>query len=193
MAAILRMIVVLSLLCGLSGFVLSYLRMSTATRIEEQVLVNVQGPALATVFPNAENSPIAERHRFELPGGAAVMVFPALEKGRLVGVALENFAQGYGGDVGIMVGFDPKDDRVVAIGVTTMKETPGLGTRIADTSFRKQFVGQGQPVALRSEGGSIDAISGSTVSSVGAVNAVKKAAQDYLALKDDILKLWAAK
>ena len=57
MASILRMIAVLSLLCASSGFLLSYLKMTTAGRIEEQVLTYVQGPALAEVFPDAETCP----------------------------------------------------------------------------------------------------------------------------------------
>ena len=41
MMAIVRMVVVLSVLCGLSGFALSYLKMITATAIEEQELTLV--------------------------------------------------------------------------------------------------------------------------------------------------------
>ena len=61
MLAIIRMIVVLSSICGLSGFALSYLKISTAPRIEEQVLTYVQGPAILKVFADIDNSPIAER------------------------------------------------------------------------------------------------------------------------------------
>ena len=76
MASIVRMILVLSLLCASSGFILSYLKMTTAGRIEEQVLTYVQGPALAQVFPDAENIPLVERHVFTLPDGRNVTVFP---------------------------------------------------------------------------------------------------------------------
>ena len=65
MADILRMIVVLSALCGLSGFALSYLKMVTAPVIEEQVLTYVQGPAIAGVFTDIDNQPIADRKAFE--------------------------------------------------------------------------------------------------------------------------------
>ena len=64
MLAIIRMIVVLSSICGLSGFALSYLKISTAPRIEEQVLTYVQGPAILKVFADIDNSPIAERKTF---------------------------------------------------------------------------------------------------------------------------------
>lgn len=109
MADILRMIVVLSALCGLSGFALSYLKMVTTPVIEEQVLTYVQGPAIAGVFTDIDNQPIADRKAFETEKGR-VLVFPAMRDGKLVGVALEAKGKGYGGDVGVMVGFNVAND-----------------------------------------------------------------------------------
>lgn len=185
-----RMIVVLSVLCGLSGFALSYLKMITAPRIEEQVLANVQGPAIKHVFPYAENDPIGERKRFEADG-RAFMIFPVRSGGALVGVALEHSSKGYGGDVNIMVGFNLKDDTLAGIGATTLKETPGLGMRIAEPAFTGQFSGQKTPVQLSAGGGVIDGVSGATISSAGAVGAVNNAAAVYARLKKDILAAWA--
>ena len=141
MLAIIRMIVVLSSICGLSGFALSYLKISTAPRIEEQVLTYVQGPAILKVFADIDNSPIAERKTFTLDG-AKVTVFPGKKDGKLVAVALEHFGKGFGGDVGVMVGYDVNRDTLTGIGITTMKETPGLGTRVADPAFaRRRAIG----------------------------------------------------
>ena len=190
MIGMLRMVLVLSLLCALSGFVLSYLKMVTAPRIEEQVLTYVQGPALARVFTDTDNSLIADRRAFELDG-ARVTVFPALKDGRLVGVALEEKGKGYGGDMGVMVGFNMADDTVAAIGTTTLKETPGLGMRVAEAGFTGQFSGLKTPAALSAQGGSIDAISGATISSVGVVEAVNKAAALYARLTPEIIKAWS--
>ena len=180
MRDMLRMIVVLSVLCGLSGFALSYLKMITA---------NVQGPAIKRVFPYAENDPIGERKRFEADG-RAFMIFPVRSGGALVGVALEHSSKGYGGDVNIMVGFNLKDDTLAGIGATTLKETPGLGMRIAEPAFTGQFSGQKTPVQLSAGGGVIDGVSGATISSAGAVGAVNNAAAVYVRLKKDILAAW---
>lgn len=190
MKSILRMIVVLSVLCAISGFVLSYLKISTAPRIEEQVLNYVQGPALQRVFPDAENAPLTERHRFTLPDGREVMVFPAKKDGRLYGAALENSAAGFGGDLAVMVGFDTSRDALLGIGITTMRETPGIGTNVAEPGFTAQFQGLALPVELSPSGGNVDAVSGATISSIGAVNAIRKATDDYAALKDQILAQW---
>lgn len=190
MAAITKMIVVLSFICGIAGFALSYLKMITAPIIEEQVLTYVQGPAIQRVFTNIDNSPVAERKKFALPDGKEVTVFPARKGGKLVGVALENFGKGFGGDVGVIVGIDPARDALVGIGITTMKETPGIGTLVAEPSFTGQFQGKGLSISLKSQGGVIDAISGATVSSGGAVTAVANATKVYTQLKPEILKAW---
>ena len=150
MIGMLRMVVVLSVLCGLSGFALSYLKMVTAPRIEEQVLTYVQGPALARVFTHTQNSPIADRRN-----------------------------RGIGGDT------------LAGIGITTLKETPGLGMRVTEQAFSGQFAGARTPVALASQGGSIDGVSGATISSGGVVTAVNKAVQVYSRLKPEILKVWS--
>ncbi|HJD98031.1 MAG TPA: FMN-binding protein, partial [Mailhella massiliensis] len=81
MKSILQMIVVLSVLCGMAGFCLSYLKMTTAPLIESQALTFVQGPAILEVFKNAENSPIEDRKSFTLADGRSVNVFPCMEGG----------------------------------------------------------------------------------------------------------------
>ena len=58
-----------------------------------------------------------------------------------------------------------------------MKETPGLGTRVADPAFTGQFTGKPADARLKSQGGDIDAVSGATLTS----NAVFTAMDSCLA------------
>ena len=190
MKSIVQMILVLSLLCGTAGFCLSYLKMTTAARIESQALTFVQGPAILEVFKNAENAPIADRKTFTLSDGRTVNVFPCIQGGTLTGVALEQFGSGYGGDLGVVVGFRIQEDTLAGIGITTMKETAGVGTKVKEPAFLKQFPGKSLPVQLRSQGGEIDAISGATVSSNGVITAVDKAVAIYKELKPLLLETW---
>ncbi len=190
MRDIIRMLVVLSVICGISGFGLSYLKMITAIPIENQVLTYVQAPALERVFNDVDNSPLAERKKFTLKDGREVTIFPARKNGKLIGVALEDKGKGFGGDINVMVGINPENDTLVGIGVTTMKETPGIGDVILRPNFVEQFVGKPMDVKLKKDGGSIDAISGATVSSAGSVLAVSNAAKVYAELKDAIIKAW---
>jgi electron transport complex protein RnfG len=106
---------------------------------------------------------------------------------------MEAKAQGYGGDVGVMVGFDVDEGTVAGIAITSMKETPGVGTRVARHSFTSQFSGHPLTgISLRSQGGDIDAVSGATYSSIAAVQATAKAADWYRALEEEIKKTWPA-
>ncbi|WP_298067968.1 RnfABCDGE type electron transport complex subunit G [uncultured Mailhella sp.] len=190
MKSILQMILVLSLLCGSAGFCLSYLKITTASRIESQALTFVQGPAILDVFKDAENSPIDDRRAFTLADGSSVNVFPCIRDGVLTGVAVERFGSGYGGDLGVVVGFNIREDTLAGIGITTMKETAGVGTRVKEPVFLRQFPGKSLPVKLRNQGGDIDAISGATVSSNGVMGAVERAAAVYEELKPLLLETW---
>lgn len=186
----LHMITVLGLICAVSGFSLSFLKEETAPIIAEQILVNVQGPAVHTVFPSADNDPLAERREFTLEDGRSVTVFPYKKNGALMGVAMENRGPGYGGDIGVIVGFDLARDTLLGIGITESKETPGIGSAVGEPRFAGQFPGKPMAVELSSKGGSVDAISGATVSSTGTVIAVQNAAADYKNLKDAIISAW---
>jgi Na+-translocating ferredoxin:NAD+ oxidoreductase subunit G len=188
MREIINMVVVLSVICGISGFALSYLKISTAPLIEEQVLTYVQAPALKSVFPVSSNDPLAERQSFDLDG-QQIVVFPIKQDGKLTGVALETFGPGYGGDIGVIVGFNLQNDLLEGIGVTTLKETPGLGTRIVEEKYTRKFKGQNpSTVQLSSQGGNIDAVSGATISSAGTIIAVQRASSIYSKMKPKIMQ-----
>lgn len=188
MREIISMIVVLSIICSISGFALSYLKIATEPLIEVQVLTYVQAPALKSVLADAENDVIAERRTFPYADGE-IMVFPSMKGGKLDSIALETFAPGYGGDVGVMVAFNIESGMLRGIGVTTMKETPGLGTRIAEEKYARQFRGlDPKTVNLTSQGGSVDAVSGATISCVATIDAVKKAAVIFDAMKSEFEK-----
>lgn len=188
MREIINMIVVLSLICAASGTLLVNLKQATKARIEQQVLLNVQGPTLMAVLKGCDNDPIADRKKV-----GDVTLFPARKDGKLSGVALEAFAAGYSGNVGVIVGFDVNEDKLIGIGVTTQTETPGVGTRIMQPGFLKQFRGHSlDGLDLSSRGGDIDSVSGATYSSTGAVDAVRKALETYRRIKPQIATLWAS-
>lgn len=186
------MIVVLSLVCSLSALLLATVKQATRTRIEEQVLTHLQGPAIRGVLHEFDNDPIADRKFFKLPNDKGhVIVFPAIHHGVLQSIALEAAGPGFSGDIGVMVGFDIRDDILTGIGITSMKETPGIGTKVAGPGFVGQFRKHGlEGLTLSPRGGDIDAVSGATISSTGAVRAVNNAVTLYQALKHDIVTAW---
>jgi len=188
MREMIKMVVVLTILSFFSGGVLAYLRNSTQERIDNQVLEFVKGPAVRTIFEGAGNNPIADRFTLK-DGDVERTFFVAIFDGEPRGVAFETSGKGYGGDVGLMVGIDVKDDKLLGVGVTTHGETPGMGAKAkSDPSFVSQFKGLGlkEPFKVTGDGGSINAISGATITS-RAVSAAATSAEDiYQKLKPQI-------
>ena len=89
---------------------------------------------------------------------------------------------------GVMVGFDMDKDDLAGIGLTTHKETPGLGARAAEPEFTGQFTAH--PffgLSLKNKGGDIDAVSGATITSTGVTGAVANAVKTFEAIKPQLL------
>jgi Na+-translocating ferredoxin:NAD+ oxidoreductase subunit G len=191
MKEMIKMMVVLSLICGISGVTLAALKETTAPIIEEQVLTFVQAPAIESVLGEHDNNPIKDRKKFDVDG-RTVTVFPAIKNGALSGVAFETSAKGYGGSIGVMVGFDVQTRSLSGIGITTMKETPGLGSRVAEHGYTTQFKGHSiESVNLKKNGGDIEAVAGATISSTGTVNAVQDAIAIFNTLKKQFAEGWS--
>lgn len=197
MKEMIKMVIVLSLICSLSGLTLASVRGATRGQIEEQVLTYVQGPAIEKVFADYDNNPVRDRKKFTLKDKSELIVFPFMQGNTLKGIAFETFAKGYGGDVGVMVGFtydlaNGKTD-LSGIGITTMKETPGIGARVSEPEFGAQFSGHPlEPMNLQANGGDISAIAGATISSTATVEAVKQAIAHFNEIKATLPSTWGS-
>ena len=94
---------------------------------------------------------------------------------------------GYADRITLMVGFVEKDNTTVINGIKVLKqsETPGLGANMTKegNSLERSAVGK-EPksltFAVSKEGGSFDALTGSTISSRAYANAVETAYAGYL-------------
>ena len=96
--------------------------------------------------------------------------------------------QGFSGTVRLMVGFDT-DGRVVNINVLEQTETPGLGTKMCDEgnpllgSVKGQRLEEKKLVdgklAVRKDGGDVDALTAATISSRAYVDAINRAWMAY--------------
>ena len=179
---------VLTILACLSGSLLAALRNGTQERIDVQVLEFVKGPAIRAIFEGATNDPIKDRFILK-DGDVERTFFVAVIDGEPRGVAFETSGKGYGGDVGLMVGIDVKDNVLLGVGVTTHAETPGMGAKAkSDPNFAVQFKGLPleKPVKVTSDGGTINAISGATITSRAVSSAATDADKIYQKLKSQI-------
>jgi len=188
MRELVKMVVVLTVISLASGGLLAALRDGTQERIDNQVLEFVKGPAVRDILKDAANDPIASR--FQIKDGEVLRnFFVAVIGGQPRGVALESSGKGYGGDVGLMVGLDVVDSKILGVGVTTMSETPGLGARAkTDPKFAAQYKGRKltEPVKVTQDGGPINAISGATITSRAVSSGVADALALYERLKPQI-------
>lgn len=162
-----RLVVVLVLICSFSAASLSFVRTSLADRIERQSDFYVRGPALARLFRQPADELLANKI-VVASGDTEFPVFYQREDGRVTGLAVEAAGKGgYGGDIVIMVGVDLGRQSVLGVEIVSHSETPGLGARVQDGPFRKQWVGMplAGTAALTADGGQVDAITGATFSS----------------------------
>ena len=99
-----------------------------------------------------------------------------VHKAEGVGYVVTSKFSGAQGNITLAVGVD-NDYKCTGISVIEHSETSGLGANAASTgevgvNFRKQFVGQDESIALSNAGGSIDALTGATITSRAITGAV---------------------
>ncbi|MFP4067543.1 MAG: FMN-binding protein [Spirochaetaceae bacterium] len=89
----------------------------------------------------------------------------------------------YKDNIVVAAGID-LDGRLQGAHIIRDNETPGIGSKIVDEEFLSRFEGlQAEDIELRADGGRIDAVSGSTVSSETVADIVReqvKQLQGYL-------------
>jgi electron transport complex protein RnfG len=113
----------------------------------------------------------------------------AFENGKCIGIAVSTFSnQGYDPtQIQIMVGFLP-DGVIDSTVVTQQKETPGLGTKMAGDKFNGQFAGK-NPATFKlfvtKDGGQVDAITASTISSRAVCDALRRAYRTFESFKKE--------
>ena len=170
------MAVCLFLVCLVCSALLGGVYVLTLDKINEEVVKKTNN-AIALVTPEFDNEPSAESQSVDLDG-EAITVYPARKDGQTVGYAVESFtSKGFSGTINVMVGFD-MDGNIVGTSVISHAETPGLGAKMTEPAFYSQFVGK-NPASFRlsvaKDGGDVDAITASTITSRAYCDAVDRA------------------
>ena len=107
------------------------------------------------------------------------------KQGRDLGAAVESTTGGFGGNLKVLVGFDP-DGKILGYTLLEHAETPGLGAK-ADKWFQKgekgDIIGKSpqEPLTVSKDGGQVDAITASTITSRAFLLAVNNAYNAYKA------------
>jgi len=106
-------------------------------------------------------------------------------QGNDLGAAVESTTMGFGGNLKVLVGFNP-EGKILGYTLLEQTETPGLGAK-ADKWFQKgekgDIVGKDpkEPLTVSKDGGQVDAITASTITSRAFLLAVNNAYNAYKA------------
>jgi electron transport complex protein RnfG len=162
-------IIILTAVVAVCVTALTFTDSITRGKIESQEEQKIQH-MLSAMFPNMSKYTFKDD------------IYTIYSDGAEVGYAFLAVGKGYGGEISILVGL--KDETTLkGITIISQTETPGLGSRIAESSFTDQFAGLSiDEVALKQDGGEVDAITGSTISSKAVINAVRTTAMEKVKL-----------
>lgn len=139
--------------------------------------------AIKEVLPQNNNMKIGEAVEITLESySEKFIVYPAFENDKLIAAAVETFDNnGYGGQIKSMVGFNAEGN-IVNYAILSMSETPGLGEKVTSwfkTERNNQDIRGKKPseesFKVSKDGGEIDAITASTITSRAFLSSVKTA------------------
>ena len=162
----------------ISAASLGFVYLITVEPIKEAKDVK-QNFAVMAVLPEHDNSPASDTCKIKsYDGGEKLTCYHATKNGELTGFAVETWTmKGFSGLIRLMVGFD-KEGKIFNISILEHKETPGLGTKMADNEFIEQYRGKNPGTSIlkvKKDGGDIDAITAATISSRAFSDAVQRA------------------
>ena len=174
-----NMVLVLFTITLLSSAAVGGVYMLTEKPIAQAKVAAVNN-ALKQVLPEYEATTSQDIEVNALP----IKVHTATVADKAVGYAVESISKnGFGGEVRLMVGFDT-EGTILNINVLEQKETPGLGTKMADegnvllASLKDKNAAQIN-LTVKKDGGDIDALTAATISSRAYAEAVAVAYEAF--------------
>ena len=174
-----NMVLVLFTITLLSSAAVGGVYMLTKEPIAQAKVAAVNN-ALKQVLPEYEATTSQDIEVNALP----IKVHTATVADKAVGYAVESISKnGFGGEVRLMVGFDT-EGTILNINVLEQKETPGLGTKMADegnvllASLKDKNAAQIN-LTVKKDGGDIDALTAATISSRAYAEAVAVAYEAF--------------
>lgn len=142
--------------------------------------------AIKQVYPDFDSDPLASVVEKE-----GVTIYQLSKNNVTSGYAVKTYTdKGFGGHIELMAGFKP-DGTINNVVVLSHKETPGLGTKMTDPSFSKQFLNKNPDnfkLKVKKDGGQVDAITAATISSRAYCDALQRAAGSLKTINDTIVR-----
>ena len=171
-STLINMLLSLTAIALVAAFALAAVNAVTEEPIAQAQEAKVQA-AIKAVLP-----PFETLETKDIDGTACNIALDA--EGNMVGAAIETGNDnGFGGHLQVMVGFD-NQGQVYGYSILESHETPGLGAKAGEW-FQKDGKGSvigrnpETPLTVKKDGGDVDAISGSTITSRAFLTAINDA------------------
>ena len=187
-----NMVIVLTGVAVIMGGILAYVNHLTEGPIAEQK-DKALADGIKTVMVCDDLTVSKKDEVRQDDGKGKVMTYTIYQvkdaQGRDLGAAVESVTGGFGGNLKVLVGFDP-DGKILGYALLEHAETPGLGAK-ADKWFQKgqkgDIIGKdpSEPLTVSKDGGQVDAITASTITSRAFLLAVNNAYKAYKATPTD--------
>ena len=180
-----NMVLVLTGVAVVMGGILAYVNHLTEGPIAEQKkLTLAQGIKTVMVSDNiVVADPVEVKQNVDGKELTYIIYQVQNTQGQDLGAAVESTTMGFGGDLKVLVGFNP-DGQILGYTLLEHAETPGLGAK-ADQWFQKgqkgDIIGKDpkEPLTVSKDGGQVDAITASTITSRAFLKAVNQAYNAY--------------
>ena len=181
-SSLLNMVLVLTGVAVIMGAVLAYMNHLTEEPIAEQQK-KALSDGIKTVM-QAEAITVSKTdtlRQTNAKGKEEVFIIYNNEKG----AAVESTSDGFGGKLRVLVGFNP-EGQILGYTLLEHAETPGLGAK-ADKWFQAGEKGNivgltpSEPLVVTKDGGQVEAITASTITSRAFLKAVNNAYNAYMA------------
>ncbi len=177
------MLMVLTAIAVIAGAALAMVNSVTAPQIEKINAENLAAGIKAVMGSDDIQVAPAE----EIEGYTSYKVSDA--QGNALGCAVTSSTNGFGGELKVLVGFD-QEGNILGYTILQTAETPGLGAK-ADTWFQKDqkgdIIGKNpgkSNFTVSKDGGEVDAITASTITSRAFLLAIKNAYDNVIANPD---------
>ena len=176
---IVNLVVVLGLITLMCALLLGFINQVTAPKIAENQKAT-RDLAMAAIIPGAEFTDLETTVEGDKTTPAITGVYEAVKDGAVVGYCVEVVPSGFGGGITMIVGINA-DGTVAGAKVNGHAETPGLGAK-AQSDWIDQYAGVAADgsLAVTKDGGTIQAITGATITSRAVTLGVNTAA-NYVA------------
>lgn len=171
-AGVARAAIALALASLVSGCILAATYAVAEPRIEKN-REEAKEEAMRRLFPSA----------LEFRPEDAAGCYAARSAGGIDGYILPAEGRGYGGTIRMTAAVDPTG-KLLGFEILSHNETPGLGDRATERSFRDLFTGRRHgefAVTKTGESGKIDALSGATITSKAVASALDEALGSFVA------------